>query len=331
MSLSARRGRRNVVNLFGFETTVNVGFLLFLVILVAIYPFPLGMWVAGAVAVFTLIHEMGHALAARACGHRSSISLDFMVAYASYEPTARTTWRHKALIAVSGPLLHTGVAVVTLAAMGVNPFVRADVTSSDAAVAIWWAGFVLGIINLIPLVPLDGGALVSSVAERIWPSRGKDVVLKASFVITASLTALCLAVGAIAELMVLAFMLVIQYQQIVVPQRMKSLLKKATISPGGDPQLDGVFITAMIDNDELARAREFAIGAYRECPAFMHALAVARIEVRLGNLDSAIHWLNVAERSQLDPNELRDALSVNDEFDQLRSMPGVSAQWFSHV
>lgn len=331
MSLSAHRGRRNVVNLFGFQTTVNVGFLLFLVILVVLYPFPLGAWVAGAVAVFTLIHEVGHAFAARACGHRASISLDFMVAYAAYEPTARTTWRHKALIAVSGPLLHTGVAVVTLAAMGVNPLVSSDVSSSDAAVAVWWAGFVLGLINLIPLVPLDGGALVSSVAERVWPNRGRDFVLKASFVITASLTALCMAVGAYAELMVLAFMLVIQYQQIVVPQRMKSLLKKATIAPGGDPQIDGVFIAAMIDNDELARAREFAIGAYRECPAFTHALAVARIEVRLGNLASAVHWLGVAEQSQLDHNELRDALAVNDEFDQLRSVPGVSAEWFTHV
>lgn len=320
-----------MVNLFGFQTTVNVGFLLFLLILVSIYPFPLGVWVAGAVAVFTLIHEMGHAFAARACGHRSSISLDFMVAYASYEPTPRTTWRHKALIALSGPLLHTGVAVITLAAMGVNPFVRADVTSSDAAVAIWWAGFVLGIINLIPLVPLDGGAIVSSVAERIWPARGKDAVVKVSFVITASLTAFCLVLGAFAELMVLVFMLVIQYQQIVIPQRMKSLLKKATIAPGGDPQMDGVLIAAMMDNDELTRAREFAIGAYRECPAFAHAIAVARIELRLGNVDAAVHWLNIAERSQIDAHELRDALMVNDEFDQLRSRPGVSAEWFSHV
>lgn len=331
MLFTTRRGRRNVVNLFGFPTTINVGFLMFLVILVAIYPFPLGMWVAGSVAVFTVIHELGHALAARACGHRSAISLDFMIAYASYEPTARTTWRHRALIAVSGPLLHIGVAVITLAAMGVNPLVRADITSSDAAVAIWWAGFVLGLINLVPLVPLDGGALVSSVAEHIWPSKGKGVVLKASFVITASLTALCLATGAIGELMLLAFMLVIQYQQIVTPQRMKSLLSRATIAPGGDPDLDGVFIDAMIENGQLPRAREFAIGAYRACPAFRHAIAVARIEMRMGNVDSAIDWLGVAARSQLDKDEMRDALTANDEFDALRTHPGVSAEWFSRV
>lgn len=331
MFFSAHRGRRNVVNLFGFPTTFNVGFLMFLVILIALYPFPLGLWVAGAVAVFTLIHELGHALAARACGYRASISLDFMVAYASYEPTARTTWRHKALISVAGPALHVGISLITLAAMGVNPLVRADVTSTDASIAIWWAGFVLGLINLVPLVPLDGGTLVSSIAERIWPAQGKSYVLKASFVITASLTALCLAVGAVAELMVLAFMLVIQYQQIVSPQRMRSLLNRATITPGGDPDIDGMFIDAMIDNEQLPRAREFAIDAYRACPAFRHALAIARIEMRLGHEDSAITWLNVAAQSQLDGNELKNALVANDEFDPIRSRPGVSVEWFSHV
>jgi hypothetical protein len=40
-----------------------------------------------AIAVFTLVHELGHALAARRFGAESTISLSFLVGWASFRPS----------------------------------------------------------------------------------------------------------------------------------------------------------------------------------------------------------------------------------------------------
>ena len=154
MRSPTRQTSRNVFNVFGFPTTVKPGFGVFLAFLIFLYPYPLGLWMAGAVGIFTLIHELGHALAARMSGCTASISLDFMVAYAAYEPRSPLTWGQKARIALAGPSLQIVCAVTVLLLNSTNPFSRADITISDATISIWWAGIALGAMNLIPLLPL---------------------------------------------------------------------------------------------------------------------------------------------------------------------------------
>ena len=51
--------------MFGFDVRVRLGFLLFVGLVAFINPGPLGIWLAGALAGFTLLHELGHAVAAR--------------------------------------------------------------------------------------------------------------------------------------------------------------------------------------------------------------------------------------------------------------------------
>ena len=56
--------------------------------------------VAGSLAVLTLIHELGHAVAARNAGAKAEISLDFLAGYAAYVPTrpiSRLEQRHQTL------------------------------------------------------------------------------------------------------------------------------------------------------------------------------------------------------------------------------------------
>ena len=54
----------------------------------------------------------------------------------------------RAAIAVAGPLAEIVPGLIALAALGANPLSINSVTASDARLAIWWSGPVLGLINL---------------------------------------------------------------------------------------------------------------------------------------------------------------------------------------
>ena len=330
MRSPTHRITRNGFNVFGFPTTVKPGFGVFLAFLIFLYPFPLGLWMAGAVGIFTLIHELGHALAARMSGCTASISLDFMVAYASYEPRTPLTWGQKARIAIAGPSLQITCAIAVLLMNSTNPFSRADITISDATIAIWWAGIALGALNLVPLLPLDGGAFVASILEHFMPGRGNDLVLKSSTALTAVLFGLCIVSGNTEFAPVLVFMLFMQYQTLALPQRQKKLLLNPSLSPVGDPEFDSVIAASILSAGDATKALRFATEAYRLCPSDSNAFQAARSAMRLGDHSLAVQWLNISEQSQFDSGRFQIQFNHAPEFSQLRGRSDVSDEWFAN-
>ncbi|MEZ5259954.1 MAG: hypothetical protein R2705_24640 [Ilumatobacteraceae bacterium] len=168
----------------GFPITIRPGFFLFVLLALVAYRGPLGPWLAGSLALFTITHELGHATMAKLYGARAEIALDMFAGYTSYEPSRAMTARERAIIAVAGPAAEIVPGLIALAALGVNPFDRQAVQQSDAALAIWWAGPVLGLVNLLPLVPLDGGVVVATVLDAIAPGRGRRLATRVSMAIT---------------------------------------------------------------------------------------------------------------------------------------------------
>ncbi|MFN5605178.1 MAG: hypothetical protein ACK49V_11590, partial [Actinomycetes bacterium] len=75
------------MRILGFPVQIRPGFVLFMLLIVVVNGQPMGYWLAGSVTVFTLVHELGHAVAARRTGATASISLDFLAGYASFTPT----------------------------------------------------------------------------------------------------------------------------------------------------------------------------------------------------------------------------------------------------
>ncbi|MDJ0770452.1 MAG: hypothetical protein QNJ12_16775 [Ilumatobacter sp.] len=181
--------------LLGFDVRVRTGFIIFLVLIVAIYPGDFGLWLAGSLAGFTLLHELGHAVAARRAGAEASISLDFLAGYTSFKPTRPITRASRALISVAGPATQIGISCAVLAAMGVNPLSLDSVSETDASAAIWWAGPAIGALNLIPVLPLDGGHLAQTGLETFFKERAFRVMAIASLVITAGGGALLMVTG----------------------------------------------------------------------------------------------------------------------------------------
>ena len=152
-----------------------VGFMALLAALNARDP-RFGAVLAASFAVFTLVHELGHALAARRFGANAAISLSFLVGLAEVQPTRPLARWERAVITAAGPLTAAAAAIVVLAATGNRLIALSSSVDGRLATAVRWTGVVLGLLNLLPLMPLDGGNLLALAVDRLWPGRGRVVV-----------------------------------------------------------------------------------------------------------------------------------------------------------
>lgn len=200
--------------LLGFDVHVRTGFVIFLALIVFLYQDEFGLWLAGGIAVFTLLHELGHAVAARSAGAHAEISLDFLAGYTSYRPDPRRPispgWQ--VVISGAGPAVHIAVSCAVLVAMGANPFSLDSVGQSDAAAALWWAGPAIGAMNLIPVLPLDGGHIAMTGVESVVGDKGPRYMAIASIVVTATGATYMFAIGRGGFAIFIAFLLISQIQ-----------------------------------------------------------------------------------------------------------------------
>ena len=174
------------MRIFGFPVQIRPGFALFMLLIVVINGVPMGPWLAGSVAVFTLIHELGHAIAARQTGATAKISLDFLAGYASFAPTRPLKRWERAGISMAGPFVQIALGCIVLLVLGVNPIDHDQFAADYWSFAIWWAGPAIGLFNLIPVLPLDGGTIVAEIIDFFTPGRGREIMVKLSPPLTAA-------------------------------------------------------------------------------------------------------------------------------------------------
>lgn len=162
-------GGRPLFSVLGIPVTVDPWFLLGLLLVAGMAGSTrAGLIAAALLAVFTLLHELGHALTARRAGARSAIRLGFLVAWASYAPTTPLSRSQLVRISLMGPLVQVVVGLVALWALG-GPLSTAlasgDRARSSLLLDVWfgltWAGVLIGLLNLLPLWPLDGSHVVA--------------------------------------------------------------------------------------------------------------------------------------------------------------------------
>ena len=170
---SSRQPSLRLFRLFGIQFTANWSWLLLLGLLVYVaYSTFRGLrlgfsqvelWslaiVAALLSVVSLYaHELGHALAARRFGIPvRTISL-FLLGGMAHITRESPSPRAELLIAVIGPV--TSVAIGLLAA--IVSWMLWDVAPPVAALGMWLAtmNIPLGIFNLVPAYPLDGGRVL---------------------------------------------------------------------------------------------------------------------------------------------------------------------------
>lgn len=150
-------------------------------------PIVMVIWI-GVVFVSILIHELGHALVARMYGWPPRITLFAFGGLASFQPTYRDS-RSQILIAAAGPgagflfialimaIVHASGHYVSLERGGIlpiwvhyEPFQNPNVTTlieSLLQVNIFW-----GLLNLLPIFPLDGGRIAQELMIQANPGDG---------------------------------------------------------------------------------------------------------------------------------------------------------------
>lgn len=162
-------------HLFGFPVHVRSGFLMFMVLVVLINGGEIGVWLAAFMALFTLLHELGHAFAARATGAKAEIALDFMAGYAAFTPTRRLSRWERAGISFAGPAVQIvagGLLYVVL-----QGGFRLPSQGDHLEIAVLWAGPVIGVFNLLPVIPFDGGTILEQLVGAIAPRIARQFMI----------------------------------------------------------------------------------------------------------------------------------------------------------
>jgi Zn-dependent protease len=133
------------------------------------------VWV-GVVFVSVLFHELGHAFVAKAFGFAPSIQLYAMGGLTSWSSTKEVSPARSILISLAGPGAGFlfGVAVLFVGTLaGIQPLRGPDASLEQSAVTyLLYVNFAWGFLNLIPMLPLDGGNVALSVEE--WITGKKD-------------------------------------------------------------------------------------------------------------------------------------------------------------
>ena len=130
---------------------------------------PVGYAVAAAYAllllVSILVHEAGHALAARAFGAPVNRIVANLWGGHTVFSSATLTAKSSAVIALAGPL---GNVLLAVLGWGLWQVLEAPIPSLLAG-ALTFANAFVAIFNLLPGLPLDGGALVEA---AVWGATG---------------------------------------------------------------------------------------------------------------------------------------------------------------
>ena len=107
------------------------------------------------------VHETGHLIAARMMGLKVGLPvfIPFMGALIALKEAPRNAWI-EAVVGIGGPILGSLGALAGWALY--------FVTGHQIYLALGFTGFFLNLFNLIPIVPLDGGRIVSAISPWFW-------------------------------------------------------------------------------------------------------------------------------------------------------------------
>ena len=157
--------------LFRIPIRVEPSFLLITAMVALTFGAGLPGIVAWVVAVFVSIvaHELGHALVARAYGYAPWIVLHGMGGTTFRQASIRrtTVWNEIA-ISLAGPGAGFLLGALVLGAIGLSPFPLAQGIVMLAN-NILYLSFFWGAVNLLPILPLDGGHVTQQLCIRFSP------------------------------------------------------------------------------------------------------------------------------------------------------------------
>lgn len=162
--------------LFGFPVEIQIGFWL-LALIIGLRPGrPWTDAVLWLVIIFVsiMVHELGHAFAARAYGQTPSIALHMLGGVTSWSATHDLGKKRRILVTLAGPGAGFALGFAAYAALvGVTRLVGTAPKEApwvEALALLAFANVFWSVINLLPVLPFDGGQVL---ATALGPERRK--------------------------------------------------------------------------------------------------------------------------------------------------------------
>lgn len=148
--------------LFGFPTRVQYSFFVVAVIL-GLFPgatvATVLIWVA-VVGISVMWHELGHAFAARRLGANPTIELYSFGGLTRWMPRADASRWDMISVAAAGPGAGLALGLVVAAVVSLT----GEIEGHDLrflTISLLWVNIGWSLVNLLPVLPLDGGHIVS--------------------------------------------------------------------------------------------------------------------------------------------------------------------------
>jgi Zn-dependent protease len=142
-----------------------------MVITIAAYATKFRFGLVVGFVLITVIHEIGHAVVIRAKGLRAGfmVFIPFIGGAVTLKDQPRSAY-DDAQIGLAGPIAGT------LASLGCLEIFKAG--GNPLYLLIASLGFVINLLNLLPLGPLDGGRISAAVTKWMWLFGGGVVIYK---------------------------------------------------------------------------------------------------------------------------------------------------------
>ena len=145
------------------------------------------LWIF-VVLISVLFHEMGHAVTAVCFGQKARIELGFLGGI-TYRQGPELTKAQELLIVMMGPFCSLLLALISWQmfslASGANTMLGAILHIFLVANLIW------SVLNLVPVLPLDGGRIMQIVLEALFGHRGE----RASYLVSACTATFLMVLG----------------------------------------------------------------------------------------------------------------------------------------
>jgi Zn-dependent protease len=171
--------------LFGIPIHVSVLFLLIALVLGqqvgARTPVLMAAWIV-VMFLGILLHELGHALTAKGFGQEPAIALHGLGGVTVWRPRGGIGPGKRAVITIAGPLV--GLVI------GAPAFLLAIAVPEGSMAAsvlgfVWRVNLLWAILNLLPMLPLDGGRIMASLLELLFGERSLPVAYVLSIIVAA--------------------------------------------------------------------------------------------------------------------------------------------------
>ncbi len=192
--------------LFGIPVRVSIWFWL----LAAFLGFNLvqdsiGLFIVWMLVVFIsiLVHEFGHALLAKAFGYPVKVLLYHFGGLAMFEPDSRYTRSKSISMSLAGPGAGLSLFVISLIASFFLTPLQAALSPSAYELldkAFWFSivvNLTWSLLNLLPILPLDGGNVFREICTYFSPRNGVRFAAQTGAVLAGALCAYCVTQGMI--------------------------------------------------------------------------------------------------------------------------------------